>query len=89
MTVLFLLTVFDGIGDQMESGSCTAIKLLKLKHAVTETESVPERRNRKRVKTHNMKSGFRLEKGTADAIFTVMQLKQKYGGKTLLCFCKS
>ena len=74
-----LLPIFKGKGDPMECGSYRATKLLE--HVMKVIERVFERRIREKVKTDAMQFAFRPGKGTADAIFTVRQMQEKYGCK--------
>jgi len=74
-----LLHVFKGKGYPMECGSYRAIKLLE--HAKKVIERVFEQRIREKVKIDSMQFGFMPGKGTADAIFTVRQMQEKYGCK--------
>jgi len=73
---IILLPVFKEKGDPMECIYYRAIKLLE--HAMKVIECVFERRIRDKVKIDAMQFGFMPGKGTTDAIFTVLQMQEKY-----------
>ena len=59
---------------------CT-VCMYVLEHAMKVIECVFERRIREKVKIDAMQFGFMPRKGTTDAIFTIRQMKEKYGCK--------
>ena len=63
----------------MECGSYRAIKLLE--HAMKVIERVFEKWIREKVKIDTIQFRLMPGKGTTDAIFTVLQMQEKYGGK--------
>ena len=63
----------------MEFGSNRAIKLLVC--VIKVIEHVFEQRIREKVKIDTIQFRLMPGKGTTDAIFTVLQMQEKYGGK--------
>ena len=74
----WMVSIYKGKGDALECGSYRGVKLLD--HAMKVMERVFETRVRNRVKIDEMQFGFRVGKGTTDAIFIVQQLQEKYLG---------
>lgn len=74
-----LMPVSEGKGESMECGGHRAVKLLE--HAMIVIEHVFERRIRESVKVDDMQFAFRPGNGTADAIFAIRQIQEKYRSK--------
>ena len=74
-----LMPVSEGKGESMECGSHRAVKLLE--HAMIVIEHVFERRIRENVKVDDMQFAFRPGNGTADAVFALRQIQEKYRSK--------
>src|SRR2546425_12907440 len=75
----WMVNVYKGKGNALESSSYRGIKLLD--HVLKVLERVLEARLRKTVKIDDMQFGFSPGKGTTDAIFIVRQVQGKLLGK--------
>ena len=71
-----MISVYKGKGDALECGSFRGIKLLN--EVMKVFERVLERKMRNLVSLDDMQFGFRPGRGTADAIFIVRQIQEKY-----------
>ena len=70
-----VIPIFKGKGDVRSCGNYRSIKLLE--HGMKVIERI-KRRLRKVVKLDEMQMGFMPGRGTADAIFIMRQLLEKY-----------
>ena len=71
-----IVPIYKQKGDPLECGKFRGIKLLE--HAMKMFEKILERRLRKLITVNNMQFGFSPGKGTTDAVFTILQLQEKY-----------
>ena len=74
-----IVSIFKGKGDVMSCGSHNGVKLLE--HAMEIVERVLERRIRTLVNLNKMQFEFMPGNGTADAIFIVRRMQEKYQKK--------
>ena len=71
-----IVPIYKQKGDPLECGNFIGIKLLE--HRLKIFEKILERRLRKLITVNNMQFGFSPGKGTTDAVFIILQLKEKH-----------
>ena len=75
----FIISLYKGKGDSLESGNYCGLKLLEVLLKVL--ERILETRIREQTSIDEMQFGFMPGRGTTDAIFILRQLQEKYLGK--------
>ena len=71
-----IVPIYKQKGDPLECGNFRGIKLLE--HVMKMFEKILERRLTKLIPVNNMQFGFSPGKGTADAVFIILQLQEKH-----------
>jgi len=74
-----VLSVYKKKRDPTECGTFREIKLLE--HAIKVVETIFEHRIQQQIGIDDMQLGFMKRKGTADAIFIVRQMQEKFRAK--------
>ena len=74
-----LVQVFKGKGDPLNSNSRRGIKLLE--HVFKMYEKVLDRRLREVIDIDKMQYGFMPKRGTADAVFVLRRINEKFRAK--------
>ena len=74
-----IVPIVTGKGDMMSCGSYRGVKLLE--HATKIVERVLERRILALINLNKMQFGFMPGKRTADAVFVVRRMQEKYQNK--------